>query len=491
MATHSKFIQSESEFHLENGKFVEADLGGNIAAKMERSTGDLIASNINETYDSLTQIGWHVNDEGYRWWSDPSNQVFGSEITGGSGNWGIYKQSNIYTTARKYAGKDSLYGVHIYREPNIGSGSTWGGLNLQSPAAAKLSGHKYRFSFDYRGYTGTDHMDIYNNYTIGWGNYGISLPTPWGRSIAPFNTWEWQRYEEEYTVSDEYLNWVAGSNGQVWDPSVEYSGGWYGVTYNGFVYRHVNGSVSRAGETPEDTWNTGDRTIWNGRFPMTPGYFDLYRQIKIGFSYHTQDNRGTHVYIDNIQLTDITTNQRWKFNGSGWEADNLSDAKLHIKAVGTAYMGLDKGDGGDIFAIEGSRSASVNGNEINPVGGRGMSLDVLDANGNVLSQSRFDTYGDDNARTALANALAGVADNQYWILTSFDAIRTNATLDAQMASMGSILHINDENEYSVFKNGAYRSTYAAVGRGQKLIKEDGSAHGDTVYKRKAVIDLKL
>ena len=153
-------------------------------------------------------------------------------------------------------------------------------------------------------------------------------------------------------------------------------------------------------------------------------------------------------------------------------------------------MGLDKGDGGDIFAVEGARSVTVNGVDIATSGGRGMSLDILNDNG-IVSQSRFDTYGDDNARTALANALAGVADNQYWVLTSFDAIGTNATLDAQMASMGSILHINDENEYSVFKEGAYRSTYAAVGRGQKLIKEDGSAQGDTVYKRKAVIDIKL
>ena len=488
MATHSKFIQSESEFHLENGNFVEANLSAPVVARMERSSGDLIAANINETYDSLTAIGWHVNDEGYRWWSDPSNQVFGSENTYGSSPWSIYKQTNIYTTARKYAGKDSLYGLHIFRYPNISSSSTWGGLRLYPPAEAKQRGHKYRFSFDYRGNTGGANLDVYQNTEIGWGSLGIGLPTPWGSSVSSFDTdWEWRRYEYDFEIQDLYLDWRPGQSSPAWDPNTQYGDQWFVVAHNGYAYAHRPGYAAPVkGVEPQD-----QPEVWFRTAPMTPGYYDLYRQIKIGFTYNTQGSRGTHVYVDNIQLTDITTNQRWKFNGSGWEADNLSDAKLHIKAVGTAYMGLDKGDGGDIFAIEGSRSASVNGNEINPVGGRGMSLDVLDANGNVLSQSRFDTYGDDNARTNLANALAGVGADQYWILTSFDAIRTNAALDAQMASMGSILHINDENEYSVFKEGAYRSTYAAVGRGQKLIKEDGSAQGDRVYKRKAVIDLKL
>ena len=135
MATHSKFIQSESEFQVENGNLIEgASLGTNVVAKMNATTGDLEALNINETYNALDAIGWHVNEDGQRWWTDPDNQTWGSEITGGSGNWGIYKQSKIYTTARKYAGKDSLYGIHIWRQPNVDSSSTWGGLSLLPPA---------------------------------------------------------------------------------------------------------------------------------------------------------------------------------------------------------------------------------------------------------------------------------------------------------------------------------------------------------------------
>jgi hypothetical protein len=61
---------------------------------MNRSTGDLEAINVNETYDTTTDLGWHLNDSGYYWWSDPANQVFGTENAGGSGSWRIYKQTN-------------------------------------------------------------------------------------------------------------------------------------------------------------------------------------------------------------------------------------------------------------------------------------------------------------------------------------------------------------------------------------------------------------
>lgn len=496
MATHSKFIKDESLFKIENGKLIESDsLGTNVVAKMNRTTGDLEAINVDETPNALDSIGYHINDNGGLWWTNPDNQVFGTEKTGGHGQWGAYKQTNIYTTARQYAGKDNQYGIHIFREPNISSSGTWGGLRLYPPAEAKISGHKYRFSFDYRGQTGGARLDVYQNYEIGWGNMGVNLPSAWGQSIGAFDTdWEWRRYEKEFEISDELLNWIPGQNSQVWDPSVEYSGGWYGVTYNGYVYRHVSGSVSSAGETPEDTYNSGDRTIWNSRYPMTPGYLDIYRQIKIGFTYNTQGNRGTHVYIDNIQLTDITTNQKWKFNGQGWEADNLSEGTTHIFAKGTAYMGLDSGNGTDKFAVEGSRVLKVNGTTIYTPNARGLTLVVIDeATGNIDSNTNYDVHGSVSARDSLGVALSNIGSNKLWTLTSFDAIGSSSSpiLEAQMASMGSVLLLDDDGEYSVYKNNSYRSTYAAVGRGQQIIKEDGSSQLDTVYKRKAVIDLRV
>lgn len=505
MATHSKFIQSESEFQIENGRIIEgASLGANVVAKMNKTTGNLEVTNINETYDTLTDIGWHVNDDGQRWWSDPSNQAFTTENTGGSGNWAIYKQSYIWTTARKYAGKDSLYGLHIWREPNSEYASTWGGLRLYPPTSAKQSGHTYRLSFDYRGYSGGDWFDVYQNYEIGWGSMGIDLPGAWGASIAPFDTdWQWQRYEHEYTIDDRLLNYVPGtdwSNGEpqnAWHPDTQYGTGWFYVTYNGYVYRHRSGRPAPTrGVTPEDEYNaTGSSSgPWDWKIPMNPGYLDIYRQIKLGFNYQAQNQRGSHVFIDNIQLTDVTNNKRWKFNGSGWEADNISDATLHVKAVGCAYNAVFQGgdtNNPDIFEVHGNRILEINGSRIYDTTGRGLRFTKFNSSGTVIEDTLYDTYGNDAHRQELADQLANMGGSEYWTLTSYDAI-SNANggtpLHTQLVNMGSKMWDINESNYFV---GYYRSTYAAVGLGNKIIKEDGARHDDRVYKRKAVIDLKL
>ena len=57
--------------------------------------------------------------------------------------------------------------------------------------------------------------------------------------------------------------------------------------------------------------------------------------------------------------------------------------------------------------------------------------------------------------------------------------------------MGSIMLVEDGNEYSVYSGGGVIHPYAAVGRGQNLIKEDGSNAMDAVYKRKGVIDIRI
>lgn len=494
MATHSKFIKDESLFKIENGKLIESDsLGTNVVAKMNRTTGDLEAINTDETPNALDSIGYHVNDNGGLWWTNPDNQVFGTEKTGGHGNWGIYKQTNIYTTARQYAGKDNQYGIHIFRYPNVSSSSTWGGLRLSPPADAKQRGHKYRFSFDYRGYTGGHTMEVYQNHSIGWGDLGIGLPTPWYNSVSAFDTdWEWKRYEYDFEIQDQYLDWVPGSNANyTWNATTQYPDGWYRVAHNGTVYAHRAGwTIPTIGVEPQNQ----PSGVWFRTAPMVAGQYDLYNQIKIGFSYNTQNSRGTHVYIDNIQLTDITTNQKWKFNGQGWEADNLSEGTTHIFAKGTAYMGLDSGNGTDKFAVEGSRVLKVNGTTISTPNARGLTLVVIDeATGNIDSNTNYDVHGSVSARDSLGVALSNIGSNKLWTLTSFDAIGSSSSpiLEAQMASMGSVLLLDDDGEYSVYKNNSYRSTYAAVGRGQQIIKEDGSSQLDTVYKRKAVIDLRV
>ena len=384
--------------------------------------------------------------------------------------------------------------MHIFRYPNISSSSTWGGLSIGLPSDAKLRNHMYRVSFDYRGNTGGANLDVYTCYSVGWCDHAIGLPYAWNYGISSFDTdWEWNRYEFNYSVEDSKLDFIPGSNRPAWDPNTTYGTGWYAVTYNGHVYRHRNGwTAPTPGIDPETQYQAGG--VWDWKIPMTSGYMDVYRNMKIGFTYNTQGNRGTHVYIDNIQLTDTTTNQRWKFNGQGWEADNLSEGTTHIFAKGTAYMGLDKGDGGDIFAVEGSRVLKVNGTTVSTPNARGLTLVVIDeATGNIDSNTNYDVHGSVSARDSLGVALSNIGSNKLWTLTSFDAIGSSSSpiLEAQMASMGSVLLLDDEGEYSVYKNNSYRSTYAAVGRGQQIIKEDGSAQLDTVYKRKAVIDLRV
>ena len=125
----SVFVIDESNFVNQWGIYNEESptLDPGVTAKIDGTTNDFHAINVHETEDSLNDIGWHVNADGRRWWTDQDNQVFGTERIYGTSPWSIYKQTNIYTTARKYAGKNSRYGIHIYREPNITSTSTWGG----------------------------------------------------------------------------------------------------------------------------------------------------------------------------------------------------------------------------------------------------------------------------------------------------------------------------------------------------------------------------
>lgn len=490
MPTRATYIKASNTWHLNEGIFDEtASMSAGVRAIL-KGDGDMYSSAFDETYNSLDAIGWHINDQGYRWWQNPNNQAFGTEWGGGSGNWGIYKQSNIYTTARKHAGKDSLYGVQVFRYPNISSDSTWGGLSFYPPAASKLRGHTYKFSFDYRGYTGGYWMEVYNNLTVGWGDLGIWLPTPWYASVAPYDTdWEWRRYEYTYTIQDAYLDWVPGSNAPVWNASTQY-GDWQPVQYNGYVYRKPSWTGQPTKGVPPDQEYP---SIWDFRAPMVAGYYDLYSNIKVGFSYEPQNSRGTHIYLDNIQITDITDNVSWNLTANGWESDNLSEETISIFAKGTAYPGIDKGDGGDRFAVEGPRVLTVNGNNIyEQWGGRGLRLTILDeATVSVVFDQVYDTYGDDAATSALADKLSKITSSQIWVLTSFDAINPNATLDARMRLMGSRLLVNDGSIHSVYTGGGVRHTYAAVGRGQKVIKEDGANHNDTVYKRKGVIDIRI
>lgn len=69
----------------------------------------------------------------------------------------------------------------------------------------------------------------------------------------------------------------------------------------------------------------------------------------------------------------------------------------------------------------------VNNVEIVNTALRGHTMAVLASNGSTVSIANYDTYGDPNAVTALANALNGVASGNRVVLVVYDASALNAT----------------------------------------------------------------
>ena len=69
----------------------------------------------------------------------------------------------------------------------------------------------------------------------------------------------------------------------------------------------------------------------------------------------------------------------------------------------------------------------VNDVEIVNTAQRGHTMAVLSYGGNTISITNYDTYGDPNAVTALANALNGVTSGNRVVLVVYDASALNAT----------------------------------------------------------------
>lgn len=486
MAEKARFISATRELDIQ-GEFDETTaLTGTTKGKIVAATGDFVGLEWNENTDIL-EGGNNL----------PNKGSFG-------GYFNRYTQTNMSVTTKKGTGKDgNNYAYVIHRLPNIASTSTWGGVSLYPPdSLQRVNGKKFRLSFDYRGYSNGNGMECYQNYSIGWGSAGIGLPTPWSNGIGAFDTdWEWVHAEREFTISSTYNDFVPGSNQPAWSSTTQYGTGWFAVTYNGYVYRHRSGwPAPTLGVDPETEYQAGG--IYDWRVPMTAGYLDLYNNIKIGFNYQTQGVRGTHVHIDNIQLTDITDNETFKFDISAnqWNTDNAADGGFDILAKGTAYVGQARTDvNSDVFAVEGSRYVSINGTSANVASGRGLALVVFNSAGTVLSNTNYDVHAGGSNNTNLANALAAITSDQYWILTSFDAVGSEATHNAtpalrnQLVAMKSKMWDSSQGDMYLWYHNTndVRNPYAAVGKGQRIIKEDGSGALDTRYKRKGVIQTRI
>jgi hypothetical protein len=472
------------------GQFDETTaLGTNQKGKILNSTGDFIG------------LGWEEEDDILYGQSGtlPSDGVFQNPYN-------RYTQTNMSVTSRQLTGKDgNQFAYVIYRAPDIASTSTWGGVSLfPSAVLQRQTDHKFRFSFDYRGYSNGNNMDRYQSYSVGWSTGGVNLPTPWSSGLSAFDTdWEWWHASYEFTVTDGYLNVVAGAYD--WNSTTQYpASGDYGIRYNGNLYRHRNANPAPTlGTDPETEYLAGG--VYDVKYTggAAPGYFNVYNNIKIGFGYQAQGERGTHVHIDNIMLTDITGNQNFKYNlaDGTWVTETMVDDGLDILAKGTAYMTQARSVNTtlDKFAIEGSRVLTINGNAAGVSNSRGLMLSIFNSSGTVISNTSYDVHGSGAACDSLATALAGVSASNYWALTSFDAIGAESThngspnLRNKLISMGSRMWNPDEGSLYLwsYNAGDVRNPYAAVGKGQQLIKEDGSSASDTVYKRKGVIQTRI
>ena len=124
---------------------------------------------------------------------------------------------------------------------------------------------------------------------------------------------------------------------------------------------------------------------------------------------------------------------------------------------------------------------------------------MFDQNGSVLFQQTYDVHSGGLNSDALATKLSNLNSEDLWCLTSHDAIGSESThntspnLRNYLVSAGSRMWNPDDDALYLWSIDPVqvRNTYAAFGKGNRLIKEDGSSATDTIYKRKAVIQMRV
>jgi hypothetical protein len=204
--------------------------------------------------------------------------------------------------------------------------------------------------------------------------------------------------------------------------------------------------------------------------------YDCMRELKIGVGYGSTGSRGARVFIDRVSISPVINERPGVKKNYSYFPTNKEDIKMNtIHVIGTA---LEDASGNPIGSgTAGNRSIKVNGKEY-ASNTRGLMLSIFNKNMEHLSSSHYDVYGADADRTNLANALNAIKEEESWAIASYDAIGFNANLLNQMNKMGSKI-VNS-------LSGNARHTYAAWGKGQQILWEDGS-HATALDDHKAVI----
>lgn len=125
----------------------------------------------------------------------------------------------------------------------------------------------------------------------------------------------------------------------------------------------------------------------------------------------------------------------------------------------------------------GPRQLYVNGvAKYNTASGRGLRLSVFDYDMTSTFDLTYDVYGDDAARTSLATKLNEVmaTPNVLFVLTSWDAIGTNAALTTAMTNARS-------TEFIRYVTGMGRFPYAAFGSSKHGIVKEVCYPADAKY----------
>ncbi len=339
--------------------------------------------------------------------------VFGG-ASGDLGGISYYTQPQCKVFAVKASRFFDKYSVCIKRTPNLiypDVGTVmWGGLRLYPPEAAKQEGKTYKITYWCKGQS-TMTCKHYFAYEIGWSSMGV------------------------------------------------------GLTNHGLI-----GNIERleAG-TIQDEWvqKTNYYTVSN-RFQLGSDgtTYDTYYQMKIGYNYGSTGSLGTTLFISDLVIEEIDISDVKKAMRLGKNSLKLS---TFIEGINKVVVIGGAQAAGDVAVLP--RLVKFNDVTLLNATGRGLYLTVFENDGTLVSNTLYDTYGVDQARTDLANALLNVG-SFWWALTSYDACKSNATLDQVMTDLGSI----DFVEYNW--DSYYRSPYACIGFGNRLIKEEVRSYGD-------------
>lgn len=159
----------------------------------------------------------------------------------------------------------------------------------------------------------------------------------------------------------------------------------------------------------------------------------------------------TQIYKNNVYLNadgSIINENRWKFNndGSGQIANgaiswNASGAITFSSAVTANWN--NAANSGKLYARgtglnhAANRIVMLNGNPIVSSGSRGLTLTIINrSNLTVVSTTNYDVYSSDVNCNSLASALNALGADKIVILTSYDAISINSTLNAAIQRCG-------------------------------------------------------